>query len=132
MDLAKRWRQKAPYYRLEGQRHRSTGAVRFPPRAPALGETGTDWEPCPLSGKGQLYSFSGVRQPPHGLENQVPYLVGMVQLEEGPLVVAQLTDCREEELTIGQPMEMVTRKIKETGEDGLIVYSYKFRPVLGQ
>jgi uncharacterized OB-fold protein len=28
------------------------------------------------------------------------------------------------------PVEMVTRKIREEGEDGLIVYGYKFRKAL--
>jgi len=28
------------------------------------------------------------------------------------------------------PVEMVTRKIREEGENGMIVYGYKFRPVL--
>jgi hypothetical protein len=26
------------------------------------------------------------------------------------------------------PVEMVTRKVREFGEDGVIVYGYKFRP----
>jgi uncharacterized OB-fold protein len=28
------------------------------------------------------------------------------------------------------PVEMVTRKVKEDGERGMLVYAYKFRPVL--
>jgi len=28
------------------------------------------------------------------------------------------------------PVEMVTRKISEDGKDGVILYGYKFRPVL--
>ncbi len=28
------------------------------------------------------------------------------------------------------PVEMVTRRMVEEGEDGLIVYGYKFRPAL--
>jgi hypothetical protein len=131
MDLAKRWRQKAAYYRLQGQRHRTTGEVRFPPRPATLNEDAADWELCDLSGKGELYSFTVVRQAPTGLERSIPYGIGMVRLEEGPLVTAQLTDCGEADLSIGQPMEMVTRRIKDTGEDGALMYAYKFRPVLG-
>jgi hypothetical protein len=33
-----------------------------------------------------------------------------------------------EDVEIGMPVEMVTRKLREEGEDGLIVYGYKFRP----
>lgn len=131
MELAKRWRRKAAYYRLQGQRHRATGEVRFPARLAAPGEDADAWEAVDLSGRGELYSFSVVRQAPAGLEHVSPYAVGLVRLAEGPLVAAQLTDCREEELAIGQPVEMVTRRLRDTGEDGLLVYGYKFRPLLG-
>jgi hypothetical protein len=46
-------------------------------------------------------------------------------------VTAQLTDLGEQKLQIGMPVEMVTRKLKEDVEGrGMIVYGYKFRPVL--
>ena len=54
----------------------------------------------------------------------------MIQLEEGPLVTAQLTDLDGQEVRIGLPVEMVTRKLREEGEEGQIVYGYKFRPLL--
>ncbi len=130
MHLAKRWRQKAANYRLEGQRHRSTGEIRFPPRPAALHDEADAWEPYQLSGQGEIYSFSVLRQVPVGFEDQAPYPVAMVRLDEGPLVTAQLTDCGEADLSIGQRVEMVTRRLKETGEDGMLVYGYKFRPLL--
>lgn len=135
MHLAKHWRQKAAYYRMEGQRHRSTGEVRFPARPATIGESdeaAEAWEPFVLSGKGEIYSFSVVRQAPTGFEYLTPYPVALVRLAEGPLVTAQLTDCREEDLFIGQPVEMVTRRLKDTGKDGMLVYGYKFRPVLSR
>jgi uncharacterized protein len=131
MEIARHWRQRGPRYRLEGQRHRATGEVRFPPQPPALGEADDAWESFTLSGRGELYSFSVLRQAPDGYESLTPYPVGLVRLAEGPLVAAQLTDCAEEELAIGQPVELVTRRLVDTGEDGVLVYGYKFRPVLG-
>jgi uncharacterized OB-fold protein len=67
---------------------------------------------------------------PHGYEEQKPYTVALIQLEEGPLVTAQLTDLDSQEVRIGLPVEMVTRKLREEGEEGQIVYGYKFRPLL--
>ena len=58
--------------------------------------------------------------------------MALVKLEEGPIVTAQLTDMDEGELSIGMPVEMVTRKLRTDGEEGMIVYGYKFRPVLSQ
>jgi uncharacterized OB-fold protein len=89
------------------------------------------WEPYALSGRGTVYSFTVVHQPPDGYEGQAPYLLAMVRLEEGPLVTAQLTDCDAAEAAVDMPVEMVTRKLRDLGPDGLIVYAYKFRPVLG-
>ena len=126
MDLAKHWRQRAARYRLEGQRHRVTGAVRFPP-----GEAAETWEPYTLAGAGTIYSFTVVRQPPEGYDEQAPYVLALIRLAEGPLITAQLTDCAAEQLEIGMAVEMVTRRLRAIGPEGLIVYGYKFRPLVG-
>jgi uncharacterized OB-fold protein len=62
----------------------------------------------------------------------VPYTVALVELDEGPLVTAQLADVDQDQVEIGMPVEMVTRKLREEGEDGLIVYGYKFRQKLAE
>ena len=38
-----------------------------------------------------------------------------------------LVDCDVDNLEIGDPVEMVFRKIREDGEDGVISYGFKFR-----
>src|SRR5204863_9677713 len=129
MDLAKHWRQRAARYRLEGQRHRTSGEVRFPPE-PTLDAATESWEPYSLSGFGTVFSFTVVRQPPAGYEQQAPYILALVKLAEGPLITAQLTDCDAESVTIDMPVEVVTRRLRDLGPDGLIIYGYKFRPCL--
>jgi uncharacterized OB-fold protein len=52
-----------------------------------------------------------------------------VQLDEGPLVTAQLTDL-DRPPEIGMPVEMVIRKLRTDGAKGIIIYGPKFRPVL--
>lgn len=130
MDLAKHWRQRAARYRLEGQRHRESGVMRFPPE-PAGRQAAEGWEPHTLSGAGTVYSFAVVRQPPAGYEEQSPYILALVRLAEGPMITAQITDCDAEQVTIDMPVEMVTRRLRDLGPDGLIVYGYKFRPRVG-
>lgn len=130
MDLAKHWRLRHARYRLEGQRNRLTGEVRFPPAPPHPDEAEEIWEPYVLSGRGRVYSFSIVRQPPEGFEDQPPYLVALVRLDEGPMVTAQLTDCDLDQAAIDMPVEMVTRRLRDLGPTGLIVYGYKFRPLV--
>jgi uncharacterized protein len=128
MDLAKHWRWRAARYRLEGLRHHISGEVRFPPEPVAQAAAAESWEPYTLSGAGTVYSFTVVRQPPDGYADQAPYIVALVQLAEGPLITAQLTDCDAGQVTIDMPVEMVTRRLRDLGPEGLIVYGYKFRP----
>jgi uncharacterized OB-fold protein len=77
-----------------------------------------------------VYSYSTVYDPPEGFAAQAPYTVALVRLEEGPLVTAQLTDVDGGDVEIGMPVEMVTRRQRADGEEGIISYGYKFRPLL--
>ena len=84
-----------------------------------------------FSGKGEVYSFTTIFDAPAGFENTVPYTVALVKLEEGPVVTAQLTDLGDQPVEIGMPVEMVTRRLRQDGDErGVIIYGYKFRPVL--
>lgn len=78
-------------------------------------------------GRGKIYSFTEVSAPPVGFELEVPYVLALIELEEGPLVTSQIVDCKASDVRIGMPVEMVFRKIQEDGEEGLIHYGYKFR-----
>ncbi len=124
MQLAKHWRLKSQRYRLEAVRNRETGEVLFPP--PPI--TGPEDEPMRLSGMGEVWSFTEIK---NGLEEfGGSYVVALVRLAEGPLVAAQLTDVEPGEVRIGLPVEMATRRLRDLGPDGLLVYGYKFRPLL--
>ena len=83
-----------------------------------------------LSGSGEVYSFSVMYNAPQGFEEQKPYAIALVKLDDGPMVTAQLTDVNYADVRIGMRVEMVTRKIREDGNEGQIIYGYKFRPVL--
>ncbi len=90
-------------------------------------------EKVTFAGTGTIYSYTTVTEPPAGFEEQAPYVLALVQLDEGPLLTAQITDLGPDEaLTLGDPVEMVTRKLTTEGERGVILYGYKFRKVLPQ
>ncbi len=128
MDLARNWRLRDQRYRLEGAECTTCGAKFFPPRQVCAECKSTNLKPFQFSGHGELYSFTTLYQAPLGFEGGVPYAVGMIKLDEGPMIEAQLTDVNPADLKIGQRVEMVTRKLREFGDEGLIVYGYKFRP----
>lgn len=100
-----------------------------------------------FSGRGEVYSYTIVERDnaPEDHKDSTPYVLALVRLEEGPMITAQLTDVekwiekeidgrtrlvREFDVEIGMPVEMVTRILKSGGERGMIVYGYKFRPLL--
>ena len=84
-----------------------------------------------MSGKGKIYSYTIMRDAPAGYEENIPYTVAVVALDEGPMVTAQLTDLGDKPVEIGMPVEMVTRRIRQDGDKrGMIVYGYKFRPAV--
>jgi uncharacterized OB-fold protein len=83
-----------------------------------------------LSGRGEVYSFSIMYNAPQGYEEHKPYTIALVRLDEGPMVTAQLTDVDNSDVRIGMRVEMVTRKLREEGVEGQIIYGYKFRPMI--
>jgi uncharacterized OB-fold protein len=82
-----------------------------------------------FAGTGEVYSYTTLQSAPEGFEDQAPYVLALVKLDEGPIVTAQLTDL-DGPVAIGDRVEMVTRKLTTEGSRGVIVYGYKFRPLL--
>ncbi len=134
MEIPRHWRLKKQRYALVGEICPHCENKIFPPRdvCPHCGsEARTTFT---FSGRGEVYSFTTIVDAPAGYEENAPYTVALVKLEEGPVVTAQLTDLDGTEPEIGMPVEMVTRRIRQDGDErGMIVYGYKFRPaVIGQ
>lgn len=129
MQVARYWRHFREKYRLIGGKCEN-GHLMFPKReiCPVCGSR--EVEDYEFSGKGKVLTWTIVRNPPSGFEYYKPYPIALVQLEEGPVVLAQLTDVDPEEIDFGMEVEMVTRKVMEFNEDGIILYGYKFRPPL--
>ncbi len=131
MEVPRHWRLRKQRYALMGEECPHCHTKIFPPRdvCPECGgEAKTAYA---FSGKGEVYSFTRMVTAPAGFQEQAPYTVALVKLEEGPVVTAQLTDLGDQEVQIGMPVEMVTRKLRSDGDErGLLVYGYKFRPAM--
>ena len=131
MEVPRHWRLQKQRLGLVGEVCPHCQAKIFPARdvCPECGgEAKTAFK---FSGKGEVYSFTTMFSVPAGFEENAPYTVALVKLEEGPIITAQLTDVGEKEVKIGTPVEMVTRRIRQDGDErGMLIYGYKFRPVL--
>ncbi|MEM0359381.1 MAG: Zn-ribbon domain-containing OB-fold protein [Candidatus Hadarchaeales archaeon] len=130
MHVPRFWREIPNRYTLIGTKCGHCEKIFFPPRAicPNCRRVG-HLEPFKLSGRGRVYSFTTVYAGPRDFKDQIPYVLAIIELEEGPRVMAQITDCNGEEVKIGDEVEMVFRKIKEEGEEGIIYYGFKARLV---
>ncbi len=75
---------------------------------------GADPEWATASGRGTVHTFTIVRQnlaePWGGL---LPYVVAMVELEEGPRMMTNITGCDPEDVYIGMPVEAFTVEVEE-------------------
>lgn len=131
MEIPRHWRLKKQRYALVGEVCPHCEAKIFPPRDVCPHCSGEAKPPYQFSGQGEVYSYTVMNDAPAGFEENVPYTVAVVKLAEGPMVTAQLTDLGAEPVKIGMPVEMVTRRIRSDGNDrGMLVYGYKFRPVM--
>ncbi len=84
--------------------------------------------PLPLSGHGKLLSFTEITTAPKPFEQLTPYCIGIIELEEGVKLTAQITDCTLQQLYIGIPVEASFRKMFQNGTTGIIHYGIKFKP----
>ncbi|MCU0859007.1 MAG: Zn-ribbon domain-containing OB-fold protein [Thermoplasmata archaeon] len=126
------WRENPSRYNLLGFKCNSCGKTYFPPRAicpichrKSFGKM----EPVKLKGEGAIYAFSEVHEGLEELSMQRPYIVAMVELDEGAKVTGQVIDCDACDLKIGTRVRMALRKLSEEGPSGIIHYGYKFVPV---
>lgn len=98
--------------RLMASRNRRTGEIFAPPRPIDPATHGADMEWVELSGRGTLAAFTAVyigtsAMIDAGYDRSKPYVAGIVQLEEGPRISAQIlgVDGTQPDLNwIGRPL----------------------------
>ncbi|HEX6311793.1 MAG TPA: Zn-ribbon domain-containing OB-fold protein [Acidimicrobiia bacterium] len=91
------------------------GRRQFYPRTVCT-QCGADpgWLTC--SGRGSVHTFTVIRQN-HAkpFREELPYVVAMVDLEEGPRMMGNLTGCDPAEVHIGMPVEVYFVRADEGG-----------------
>jgi uncharacterized OB-fold protein len=127
-NTVRTWRHIQERYNLIGSKCTTCGRIFFPSRVicPDCRRKG-NIETFQFSGKGKTHSFSIVRTPTHDFKRIAPYAVAIIELEEGAKLTSQLVVGDVDTIEIGDPVEMVFRKIREDGEDGVISYGFKFK-----
>jgi len=152
MTVARFWREQKNRYNLLGSKCGNCGQIFFPPEEickdchrKSLGKM----ESTKLNGKGKIISYTIVHEGMDSFKTQIPYVLAIIEMDEGPRLTAQIVDVPDikgneentsidsknsdekpnQKLTIGCPVKSVFRKISEDGKSGIIHYGYKFKLV---
>ncbi len=128
MSVPRYWREQVPRYRLQGKICKSCGAKHFPAR-PVCQCGNTDFNDYKLPDRGVVVTWTVIWNPPIGFEKYQPYVVALIELEDGIRILSQVVDTDPETIQTGIKVEAVFRKVREDGKEGIIQYGYKFRPV---
>ena len=100
--------------KLMGTKCKASGIVYLPPRPYCSVSHSSDMEWVEMSGKGKLEAFTvtlfgPTRMVEAGYGPKNPYCVGVVRLDEGPAISAQILGLdlsKPEEIKIGTPMKL--------------------------
>jgi uncharacterized OB-fold protein len=118
------WWEALARHELYFQRCRDCGTKRLYPRAlcPTCLSSATEW--VRAKGRGTVYTFTVTHQnQAPGFREELPYVLAVVQLDEGPKLMTNVVGCPPDAVQVGMPVEVVFEDV--TPEITLP----KFRPV---
>lgn len=124
------WRKIPARYRLLGVKCTTCNTYYFPKRSicPKCRRRGKI-EEVRYSGKGKVCSFTEIASPPIAFEDQAPYVLAIIELDEGAKITGQIVDARASDVKIGSRVDQVFRIIQRDDPEGLIHYGFKFKLV---
>ena len=122
------WREIPQRYRLEANKCQECNMIYFPPRLICPECRNRKLEETKLTDKGKILTFTIIRVPPHQFKDQAPYIVGIVELDDGVKLTGQIVDCDFDRIEIGMRVKIEFRKLYSEGASGIICYGYKFVP----
>jgi uncharacterized OB-fold protein/acyl dehydratase len=99
------WFEGAREHRLLIQRCKKCGTLRHPPRPMCSECRSYDWDVVIASGRGTVYSFV-VNHYPQVPAFDYPLAIGLIELEEGTRLVANVIGVDPADIRVGMPVEV--------------------------
>lgn len=78
--------------KLLGLKCQDCGTITVPPKMACRKCTSLNMEIVELTGRGKIKTFTTVNVAPEGREGEVPYLIVLIELDEGPWLMGNLID----------------------------------------
>ena len=94
--------------KLLGLKCQECGTVTVPPKMVCRKCTSPNMEVVELTGKGKIQTFTTCNVAPEGREDEVPYVILLVELDEGPWIMGNLTGIDPKETTV----ELIGKRVK--------------------
>jgi uncharacterized protein len=94
--------------KLMGLKCNDCGTITCPPLMVCAECASTNLEIVQLSGKGKIRTFTVVNVTAEGRENEVPYTLALVELDEGPWIMGNLVDIDPRKVT----MDVIGKRVK--------------------
>jgi uncharacterized OB-fold protein len=94
--------------KLLGLKCRACGSITIPPKMACRQCASYDMEIMEVKGSGKIRTFTTVFVGAEGRESEVPYILVMVELEEGPWIMGNLEGIDPKTAT----MELIGKKVK--------------------
>jgi uncharacterized OB-fold protein len=113
-DFNRPFWQAAKRHELSLQKCNSCGRL-WAPNGPVCPHCfSEDYAWVKLSGRGKIASWVVFHKVYHpGFASDVPYSVAFVELAEGPRIISNVVDVRNEDLEIGTPVEVVFEDVND-------------------
>lgn len=123
------WRKINARYNLVGNVCENCNTGYFPPRVVCknCGRKSKLVEKK-FCGNGEIFSFTKITAPPEAFKDDAPYMIGLIKLDEGPMVEGHIID-NGTEVKIGGRVKLAFRRMQTEAREDLIHYQYKFEPV---
>ena len=94
--------------KLLGLKCSSCKGVTVPPKMTCQECGGTDLEVIELCKKGKITTFTLVHVAPEGRQNEVPYVIALVKLDEGPWIMGNIMEVDPAKAT----MDLIDREVE--------------------
>jgi len=104
----KQYNEALKQNKLLGLKCKQCGTITVPPKIVCENCASTDLDIVELSGTGKIQTFTTVFVPPEGREGECPYVIVMVELNEGPWIMGNLTGVDPSKVT----MEVMGKRVK--------------------
>ncbi|MBU8871825.1 MAG: Zn-ribbon domain-containing OB-fold protein [Gemmatimonadales bacterium] len=128
--ITPRYHREIPQrYRLEAGKCTGCGKVHFPPRRVCKECFGREFETVTMPTMGKVLTYTVIDIPPAEFDNLKPYVVAIVELENGVRLTCMVAEAPPDKVEIGTKVEMIYRRLQTGREWEVLQYGYKARVI---